>query len=156
MTIYSLDTLLFLFGTSLFSMSSSNCWFLTCIQVSQEAGQVVWYSHLLQNFPQFIVIHTVRGFGIVSKAEIYVFLELSCFSMIQQMLAIWSLVPLPFLKPAWTPGSSQFMYYWSKFWKLSSGHRTGKGWFLFQSQRKAMPKNAQITTQVHSTHMLVK
>ena len=61
------------------SMSSSNCCFLTCIQVSQEAGQVVWYSHLLKNFPQFIMIHTVKGFGIVNKAEIDVFLELSCF-----------------------------------------------------------------------------
>ena len=61
------------------SMSSSNCCFLTCIQISQEAGQVVWYSHLLKNFPQFIVIHTVTGFGIVNKAEIDVFLELSCF-----------------------------------------------------------------------------
>ena len=60
-------------------MSSSNCCFLTCIQVSQEAGQVVWYFHLLQNFPQFIVIHTVEGFHIVNKAEIDVFLELSCF-----------------------------------------------------------------------------
>ena len=61
------------------SMFSSNCCFLTCIQVSQEAGQVVWYSHLFQNFPQFIVIHTVKGFGIVSKAEIDIFLELACF-----------------------------------------------------------------------------
>ena len=60
-------------------MSSSNCCFLTCIQISQQAGQVVWYSHLFQNFPQFIVIHTVKGFGIVNKAEIDVFLELSCF-----------------------------------------------------------------------------
>jgi len=60
-------------------MSSSNCCFLTCIQISQEADQVVWYSHLFQNFPQFIVIHTVRGFCIVNKAEIDVFLELSCF-----------------------------------------------------------------------------
>ena len=60
-------------------MSSSNCCFLTCIQVSQEAGQVVWYSYLLKNFPQFIVIHTVKGFGIVNKAEIDIFLELSCF-----------------------------------------------------------------------------
>ena len=60
-------------------MSSSNCWFLTCIQVSQEAGRMVWYSHLFQNFPQFIVIHTVKGFGIVNKAEIDVVLELSCF-----------------------------------------------------------------------------
>ena len=61
------------------SMSSSNCCFLICIQISQEADQVVWYSHLFQNFPQFIVIHTVKGFGIVNKAEIDVFLEPSCF-----------------------------------------------------------------------------
>ena len=60
------------------SMSSSNCCFLSCIQISQEAGQVVWYSYLFQNFPQFIVIHTVKGFGIVNKAEIDVFLELTC------------------------------------------------------------------------------
>ena len=92
------------------SMSSSNCCFLTSIQVSQEAGQVVWYSHLFQNFPQFIVIHTVKVFDIISKAEIDVFLELSSFFMIQRMLAIWSLVPLPFLKPAWTSGSSWFMW----------------------------------------------
>ena len=58
------------------SMSNSNCCFLTCIQISQEAGQV-WYSHLFQNFPQFIVIHTVKG--VVNKAEVDVFLELSCF-----------------------------------------------------------------------------
>ena len=60
------------------SMSSSNCCFLTCIQTSQEAGKVVWYSHLLKSFPQFIVIHTVKGFGIVNKAEVDVFLEFSC------------------------------------------------------------------------------
>ena len=60
-------------------MSSSNCCFLTCIQVSQEAGEVVWYSHLLKNFPQFVVTQTVKGFGIVNKAEIDVFLKLSCF-----------------------------------------------------------------------------
>ena len=60
-------------------MSISNCCFLTCIQISQEAGQVVWYSHLFQNFPQFVVIHTVKGFGVVNKAEVDIFLELSCF-----------------------------------------------------------------------------
>ena len=60
-------------------MSSSNCCFLTCIQISQEVGQVVWYCHVFQNFPQFIVIHTVKGFCIVKKAETDVFLELSCF-----------------------------------------------------------------------------
>ena len=61
------------------SMSSSNCGFLTCIQISQEASQVGWYSHLVRNFPQFIAIHTVKGFGIINKVEVDVFLELSCF-----------------------------------------------------------------------------
>ena len=60
-------------------MSGSNCCYLTCIQISQEAGQVVWYSHLLKNFLQIVVIHTVKGFSIVNKAEVDVFLELSCF-----------------------------------------------------------------------------
>ena len=59
-------------------MSISNCCFLTCIQISQ-LSQVVWYSHLFKNFPQFVVIHTVKGFALVSKAEIDVFLGLSCF-----------------------------------------------------------------------------
>ena len=58
-------------------MSSFNCCFLTCIQMSQEAGQVIWYSHLFKNFPQFWLWST--HFGIVNKAEIDVFLELSCF-----------------------------------------------------------------------------
>ena len=58
------------------SMSGSNCCFLTCIQVSQETGKVVWYSHLFK-FPQFVVIHTVKGFSIPNKAD--VFLEFSGF-----------------------------------------------------------------------------
>ena len=62
-------------------MSSSNCCFLTCIQISQEAGQVVWYSHLLKNFPQFVMIHRVKGFVEVIKAEVDVFLELACPSL---------------------------------------------------------------------------
>ena len=70
------------------------CCFLTCIQVSQDTGQMVWYSHL-KNFPQFIVIHTVKGFGIVNKAEIDVFLELSCFFNDPEDVGNLSLVPLP-------------------------------------------------------------
>ena len=102
------------------SMSSSNCCFLTCIQVSQEAGQVVWYSHLFKNFPEFVVVHTVKGFGTANKAEVDVFLEHSCFTMIYCMLAIWSLVPLPFLNPAWTSGISWFIYCWSLAWRILS------------------------------------
>ena len=70
------------------SMSSSNCCFLTCIQISQESGQVVWYSYLLKNFPQYVVIHTVKAFGIVNKAEIDVFLNTLLFLVLQQMFAI--------------------------------------------------------------------
>ena len=60
-------------------MSSSNFCFLNCIQISQEADKVVWYSYLFNIFPHFVVIHTLKGFGIVNKAEVDVFLELSCF-----------------------------------------------------------------------------
>ena len=60
-------------------MSGSNCCFLISIQISQEAGKVVWYFHFLKNFPQSVVIHTVKGFGLVSEAEVDAFLELSCF-----------------------------------------------------------------------------
>ena len=59
--------------------NTCNQCFLTCIQVSQEAGKLPWYSHLLKNFPQFVVIHTVKGFSLVSETEIDVFLKLSCF-----------------------------------------------------------------------------
>ena len=79
MTIYSLDVLLFLFGTSLLFHVQFKLLLPDLIQVCQEADQVVCYFHLFQNFPQIIVIHTVKGFGIVNKAEIDVFLEFSCF-----------------------------------------------------------------------------
>ena len=92
-------------------MKGSNCCFLTCIQDSQEADKVVWYSCLLKNFSQFVVIHTVKGSNVFKEAEVDIFLEFS-FSMIQRVSAIWSLVPLPFLNPAWTSGSTWFTYSW--------------------------------------------
>ena len=64
-----------IWNQSVFSMYSSNCCFLTRIQVSQETDKVVWYSHLFKNFPQFVVVHTVRSFSIVSEAEVDVFLK---------------------------------------------------------------------------------
>ena len=82
MTIYSLDVLLSRFGTSLL-FHVQFCCFLTCIQISQEARQVIWCSHLSKNFPQFVVIHTVKGFCVVSKAEgdgfFFFFVELAWF-----------------------------------------------------------------------------
>ena len=60
-------------------MSGSNYCFLTCIQVSQEAGKVVWYYHLFKNFSLFVVIHTIKDFNVVSEAEVDVFLEFPCF-----------------------------------------------------------------------------
>ena len=89
------------------SMSSSSYCFLICIQISQEAGQVIWYSCLLKNFPQFIVIHTVKGFGIVNKAEIDVFLELSCF--LHDPADVGNLIS----------GSSAFSKSSLKIWKFS-------------------------------------
>ena len=105
-------------------MSSSNCCFLTSIQISQEAGQVVWYPHLLKNFPHFIVIHTVKGFGLVNKAEIDVSLELSCFfndptdvgnlvsgssAFSKSSLNIWKFMIRALLKP----GLENFEYYFT-------------------------------------------
>ena len=109
------------------SMSSSNCCFLTCIQVSQEAGQVVWYSYLFQNSLQFIMIHTVKCFGIVNKAEKDVFLELSCFfddpadvgnlisgssAFSKTSLNIWKFMVHLLLKP----GLENFKYYFTSVW----------------------------------------
>ena len=111
------------------SMSSSNCCFLTCIQISQEAGQVIWYSHLFQNCPQFIVIHTVEGFGVVNKAKIDVFLELSCFfddsldvgnlisgssAFSKTSLNIWKFLVHILLKP----GLENFEHYFTSMWDV--------------------------------------
>ena len=106
------------------SMSSSNCCFLTCIQISQEAYQVFWYSHLLKNFPQFIVIHTVKGIGVVDKAEIDVFLELSYF--LDDPVDVGNLISgsSAFSKPIWNiwkftvhillkPGLKNFEHYFT-------------------------------------------
>ena len=108
-------------------MSSSNCCFLTHIKISQEADQVVWYFHLFQNFPQFIVIHTVKVFGIVNKAEIYAFLELSCFledpadvgnlisassAFSKTSLNNWNFMVHVLLKP----GLENFEHYFTSVW----------------------------------------
>ena len=86
--------------------------FLTCIQISQEAGQVVWYSHLFKNFLQFVVIHTVKGFGIVSKAEVDDFLELSFFFrvtlLLKSILSSISMTCLFFLLADLSPAVFQF------------------------------------------------
>ena len=79
MTIYSLDILLSQFWTSPCSMYSFNCCFLTPIQVSQETGKMVWYYHLFMNNPQFVVTHRVKGFHVVNKTEVDVFLEFPWF-----------------------------------------------------------------------------
>ena len=106
------------------SLSGSNCCFSTCIWISQEAGKVVWYSHLFKNFPQFVVTYTVKDFSVVNEAEIDVFLELLIQEFLTflwsiQMLTIWFLFPLPFLNPTWT-GNSRFMYCWSLAWRILS------------------------------------
>ena len=71
-------------------MTSSNYCFLTCIQVSQKTGKVVWYSHFFKTFPQFLMIHTVKGFNIANKAELDIFLEFSSFLL--NLMSIGSLI----------------------------------------------------------------
>ena len=78
MTIYSLDVLLSLFGTTLL-FHVQFYFFLSCMHIFHEVSKVVWHSHLFKNFPQFVMIHTVKGFGVVNKAEVDIFLEFSCF-----------------------------------------------------------------------------
>ena len=109
------------------SMSSFNCSVLSCIQLSQEAVQVVWYSHLFKNFPHFFVIHTVKGFGIVNKAELDIFLELFCFfddpmdtgnlisdssAFSKCSLNIWMFTVHILLKP----GLEDFEHYFTSVW----------------------------------------
>ena len=109
------------------SISNSNCCVFTCKQISQEAGQVVWHSHSFKNFQQFLVIHIVKGFGIVNKAEVDVFLELSCFfddstdvgSLISSpsafsktSLNIWKFTLHILLKPDW----KNFAHYLANVW----------------------------------------
>ena len=110
------------------SMSISNRCFLTCIQISQEAGQVVWYSHLFQNFSQFIVIHTVKDFGIINKAEVDVFWELLIFPwsrgcwefdlwflcLFKTCLNILKFTVWKLLKPSF----EDFEHYFSSMWKV--------------------------------------
>ena len=101
--------------------------FLTCIQIFLEIDQVAWYSHLFQNFPQFVVIHTVKDFGIVNEAEIDVLLELSCFfddptdvddlisgssAFSKSNLNIWKLTVHILLKP----GLENFEHYFTSVW----------------------------------------
>ena len=112
---------------SICSVSGSNCCFLTCIQVSQEAGKVVWYSHLLKNFPQFVVIYTVKGFGIINKVEVDVFLESSFFfydpmdvgnlisgssAFSKSSLSIWKFMLHVLLKP----GLENFEHCFASLW----------------------------------------
>ena len=105
------------------SMSSSNCCFLAYIQISQDTGQVVSYSHLFKNFPEFVVIHTVKGFGIVSKVEVDVFLELSCFfdgpmdvgNLISGSSA-FSKSSLNMVHILLKPGLENFEYYFASAW----------------------------------------
>ena len=111
------------------SMSSSNCCFLTCIQISQEAGQVVWYSHFLKNFPQLVVIYTVKCFHIISKAD--VFLVFSCFfcdptdvgnlisgssAFSKSSLDVWNFLVYVLLKPR----LENFEHYFASMWDKRS------------------------------------
>ena len=101
--------------------------FLTCIQISQEAGHMCWYSHLFKNFPHFVVIQTIKGFSVVNEAEVDVFLEFSCFfcdpadvgnlisgssAFSNSSLSMWKFLVHVLLKP----GLENFKYYFASMW----------------------------------------
>ena len=112
MTIYSLVIFLSQLEPGCFSISGSNCCFLTSIQIFQGAGMVIWYSYIFTNFPRFFVIHTVKCFSIVNEADDD-FLEFSCFFYdpvdVGNLISGYS----AFSKSIWTSGSSWFMYCWN-------------------------------------------
>ena len=124
---YSLDVLLSYLEPVHCSRSNSNCCFLTCIQISQEAGKVFWSSHLFKNFPQFVMIHTVKGFILLNKEEVDVSMELSCFfgdpanvgnlisgssAFSKPSLNIWKFTDHVLLKP----GLENFEHYFASVW----------------------------------------
>ena len=110
-------------------MSGSNYCFLTCIQISQEAGKVILYFHLFKNVPQFVVVHTLKGFSVVNEAEVAVFLEFSCFfydpmdvgnlisgssAFTKSSLYIWKFSVQVLLKP----GLENFEHYFANTWNV--------------------------------------
>ena len=116
-----------IWNQSIVSCLVLKCCFLTYIQISQEAGQVVWHSHLLNNFLQLLVIHTVKGFGIVNKAKLDLFLDLSCVfsdpmdvgnyisgvsAFSKSILNIWKFMFHILLKP----GLENFEHYFASLW----------------------------------------
>ena len=130
-------------------MSGSNCCYLTCIQIFQEAGQVVWYSYLLKNFLQFVVIHTVKGFSVVNEAEADVFLEFCRFfydptgvgnlisgssAFSKPSLNIWTFSVHILLKPGLDNFEHHFASVWIFFWNCLS---LGLEWKLIISSAVA-------------------
>ena len=114
------------------SISSSNPCFLTCIQISREVGMVVWYSHLLKNFPHFVVFHIVKDFVKINKVEVDIFLELYCFfddptdvgnlisgssAFSKSSLNIWKFSVHVVLKP----GLENFEHYRASMWMQLCG-----------------------------------
>ena len=110
-------------------MSFSNCCFSTCIRISQEPGKVVWYSHLFKNFPQFVVIHTVKGYSIVNKAEMHVFYGILLFFFLNDPMDVGNLIYassafLKFSLNIWKflvhillkPGLENFEHYFANMW----------------------------------------
>ena len=109
------------------SMSSTKCCFLTCLKISQEAGQVAWYSYLFKDFTQFLVIHTIKVFNIVNKAEVDVFLKLFCFFNYLTDFGNLMSGSSAFSKSR-TSGSSWIMYCWRLTCRILSSTSLAVRW----------------------------
>ena len=120
MTIYSFDVILSQFGTSLL-FHVQLLLFVLDLHTDFSGGRSGGLVFPSLRIFQFVVVHTVKDFSVVNETEVHFFFQNSlAYSMIQQMLAIWSLVPLPFLNPACTSEGSQFTYCWSQSWRILS------------------------------------
>ena len=156
-------------------MPGSNYCFLTCIQIPQEAGKVVWYFHLFKNFPQFVVIHTVKGVSVVNEAEVDVFLEFSCFfddptdvgnlisgAFSKATLNIWKFSVHILLKPSWKDFEHNLASMWNehncivvlKFFCIALIWDWNENW-SFQSYGHLISKFAGILSAALSQHHLL-
>ena len=165
MTMYRLDVLLSQFETSLL-FHVQLCCFLTCLQVSQEAGKVVWYSHIFKNFPQLVVIHTVQSFSIVNEAKVDVSQKVSCLfydptdvgnfisgssASSKASLNIWKLSGHVLLKPSLENFEHYFASMWNEYncsivWAFSGIAFLGNEWNAFLGLEWKLPFSSAVAT----------
>ena len=144
------------------SMSVSNCCFLKCIQISQEASKEVWYSHPLKNFPHFVVIYTVKGFGIINNAEVDAFLEAETPTLWLPDAKNWLIWKDPHAEKDWrqeekgmTEDEMVGWQHWLNIHEFEQVPGVGDGQESLECCRPSGNKESKITEQLTSTEYLI-